>query len=274
MEQLEFRNTVRRTVQIIFGFIVVDTVLLVIPNSMKNDLLGLPHALTLMGRGTSEMLNFILASFLSVSSSPKYFSSTACVGVTLVGMRTKLRIISHRFKLISQQTFSSEEQCFKRINGEVKEALAQHLEYWSHLQTMKDLIGKMFFLVHYFSIFAVGALLYVCHEITPNSITLVIIAGTSSVLLEYFLLCCFVESLADEADAIEQYIFEISAQIPFCSNLRSEYVQLQSTLMIIWINTRNGMSMNCVGLFEINISAFAALVDVAYSVLMFLINMG
>lgn len=75
---------------------------------------------------------------------------------------------------------------------------------------MKDLIGKMFFLVHYFSIFAVGALLYVCHEITPNSITLVIIAGTSSVLLEYFLLCCFVESLADEVSQTVQVILKYS----------------------------------------------------------------
>ncbi|XP_062698972.1 uncharacterized protein LOC134284249 [Aedes albopictus] len=274
LEQRKFNRTIRRVIQVIFGLMTVDTFIMSIPNFSTNGMLELPHALTLAGECTSSILSVLLANLLAISVVPKYFSCTASVGTTLLGLRTKLRILSRRFKLISQQHFSCGERCFEHVNKEILEAVDQHVECWRHMQILKQLVGKTFFLVHYFSIFAVGALIYVCREMGMNSVTFVIVAGTFSFLLEYFLLCHLVELLQDEADSIGHHIFEICAQIPFNAKFRSEYVQLRTTLMIVWINTRNGVSVNCVGLFDITTSAFVALIDVAYSVLMFLIKLS
>ncbi|XP_062712400.1 uncharacterized protein LOC109423985 [Aedes albopictus] len=274
LEQSKFNRTIRRVIQVIFGLMAVDTCIMSIPNSSTNGMLELPHVLTLAGKCTSGILSVLLTSFLGISVVPKYFSCTASVGASLLGMRTKLRILNRRFKLISQQNFSSGEKCFKRVNKEILEAVNHHVECWRLLQILKHLVGKTFFLVHYFSIFAVGALIYVCREMGINSVTFVIVAGTFSFLLEYFLLCHLVELLQDEADSIGRHIFQICAQIPFNSKFRSEYVQLRTMLMIVWINTRNGVSVNCIGLFDINTSAFVTLIDVAYSELMFLIKLS
>lgn len=157
------------------------------------------------------------------------------------------------------------------------------------------MMGKVFLLVHYFSVFAVGAMFYACHEVPIGFMTLIFAAAVSFFLLEYFFLCHLVDSLQDEvsrnwqiwlsivvfhskcnsqADAIGQHLFDLCAQIPFRPERRSEYVQMRTTLMIIWLNTRNRVVMNCMGMFEINTPKFVALINVAYSVLTFLIQMG
>ncbi|XP_029736243.2 uncharacterized protein LOC115271006 [Aedes albopictus] len=107
-----------------------------------------------------------------------------------------------------------------------------------------------------------------------NFVTFLFGASVTYFLFEYFSLCYLVDSFQDEVDSIGQHIFESCARIPFRSERRSEYVQLRTTLMIMWINTRNGIHMDCVGLFEINTPKFLALLNIAYSVLTFLTQMG
>nr|XP_029736243.1 uncharacterized protein LOC115271006 [Aedes albopictus] len=107
-----------------------------------------------------------------------------------------------------------------------------------------------------------------------NFVTFLFGASVTYFLFEYFSLCYLVDSFQDEVDSIGQHIFEICARIPFRSERRSEYVQLRTTLMVMWINTRNGIHMDCVGLFEINTPKFLALLNIAYSVLTFLTQMG
>ena len=149
--------------------------------------------------------------------------------------------------------------------------------------------------MHYFSIFAIAALIYICFGIGMNFVTFLFGASVTFCLFEYFSLCYLVDSFQDEVsspisnpffhysypffrnlqvDSIGQHIFEICARIPFRSERRSEYVQLRTTLMIMWINTHNGIHMDCVGLFEINAPKFLALLNIAYSVLTFLTQMG
>ncbi|EJY57612.1 AAEL017009-PA [Aedes aegypti] len=274
LEQNKFNKIVRITIQVVFVLIIIDTLILSVPNFSNNDLLKLPHLLALTGMFPSYILKILLTSCLGISVIPKYFACTACVGAVLIGMRTRLRILAHRFEHISQQDFTSEEKAFECVNRDIQEALAQHLEYWSHLKAMKIMVSKTFLKVHYFSIVAIGSLIYVCCAMGVNGVTFVIGAGTVSFLMEYYLLCHLVDLLQDEADSIGYHIFRICAQIPYNSELRSEYVQLRTTLMIVWINTRNGISLNCLGLFEITTFTFVTLIDAAYSVLMFLIKMG
>nr|XP_029725227.1 uncharacterized protein LOC109406415 [Aedes albopictus] len=205
-----------------------------------------------------------------------YFLKLPVVPLTLpfYVLRMKLRMLAHRFERITEVPAIYEDEYFDHVNWEVRHALLQHLEYWKYLEILKDLVGKVFLLVHYFSIFAIGAMFYVCREVRISFMTVIYIAGLAFSLSEYFLLCYLIDSLQDEADSLEQHIFEICALVPFRPERRSEYVQWQTTLMIIWINTRNGMSMWCSGLFEINTSQFVAVLNIAYSMLTFLLQMG
>lgn len=72
------------------------------------------------------------------------------------------------------------------------------MDIFSYLNVTKHLVGKVFLLVHYFSIFALGALIYACHEMEKSLMTVVFGAAVSFFLLEYYLLCYLIDSLQDE----------------------------------------------------------------------------
>ncbi|XP_062705117.1 uncharacterized protein LOC109406415 [Aedes albopictus] len=273
-ERNKFNRFARTAMTLIVMWITTDTILFAIPSSTKDELFKFPLMLSAIGETASRILNIVLVSCIPACVFPKTAGCTAYIAVLLKGMRMKLRMLAHRFERITGQSALCEDKYFDHVNWEVRHALLQHLEYWKYLDILKDLVGKVFLLVHYFSIFAIGAMFYVCREVRISFMTVIYIAGLAFSLSEYFLLCYLIDSLQDEADSLEQHIFEICALVPFRPERRSEYVQWRTTLMTIWINTRNGMSMWCSGLFEINTSQFVAVLNIAYSMLTFLLQMG
>ncbi|KXJ76122.1 hypothetical protein RP20_CCG010302 [Aedes albopictus] len=273
-ERNKFNGFARTAMTLIVMWITTDTILFAIPSSTKDELFKFPLMLSGIGETASRILNIVLVSCIPACVFPKTAGCTAYIAVLLKGMRMKLRMLAHRFERITEVPAIYEDEYFDHVNWEVQHALLQHLEYWKYLDILKDLVGKVFLLVHYFSIFAIGAMFYVCREVRISFMTVIYIAGLAFSLSEYFLLCYLIDSLQDEADSLEQHIFEICALVPFRPERRSEYVQWRTTLMTIWINTRNGMSMWCSGLFEINTSQFVAVLNIAYSMLTFLLQMG
>lgn len=128
-EQNNFNRLAKRAIQVIFSWITADTIFFLIPSSTKDDLFQFPVPSFLIGEKASKILNIICVTSIPASILPKTISCTTCIGVMLIGMRTKLRVLAHRFELISHQSISNEDQLYERIDRDLREFLIQHRMY-------------------------------------------------------------------------------------------------------------------------------------------------
>ncbi|XP_029725476.2 uncharacterized protein LOC115265253 [Aedes albopictus] len=272
-ELAKFNRFARIIIQSIFFWVFIDTILFPFANSTGYELFRFRLPSSWVGKRASNFLNTFLVGATPVAIIPKIICCTACIGVILTGMRTKLHLLAHRFKKIVQLD-PNDEQYFERVVHDLREAVDQHAVYWSYLGIMKHLVGKLFLLVHYFSVFAIGGMIFACNEMQFSFMTIIFAVSVSFFLSEYYLLCHLADSLQDEATSISNDIFVLCSQIPFKPECRSEYIQLRTTLMIVWITTCNGISVDCKGIFKINRHTFVAMLNVAYSFTTFLIQMN
>nr|XP_029732176.1 uncharacterized protein LOC109621528 [Aedes albopictus] len=274
LELRKFNEKFRVLIFCILGLTVIDIVFLSIPNPATEMVFRLPSHLQPTNPYISFAFRLFFISLLPLDFVPKFFCCMATIGTLLMGMRTNFKMLSHRYGSILNQPFVIDGTDWRRMNRELKETLAQHVEFWRHLKVLKNLVGRSFFLVHFFSVLSIGALCYVCHGIGVNFLAFVIIATMAMFMLEYYLFCHFVDSLQDVADRIGDHIFEICALMPYRKTNHSQYQGFKTDLMIAWINTRHGLSMNCVGLFDISKFAFLRILNIAYTVLTFLIQLS
>ncbi|XP_062549934.1 uncharacterized protein LOC134214629 [Armigeres subalbatus] len=273
-EYRRFNKSGRTMLLIIYGLVIVDTVLLSIPHPMKDSVLELPPQLARSGKAASGVLYFFFLGFIALSLIPRVFCSLACIGILLMGLRLKLKLLANRYETIIGYIFLDADSYYERVGREVRIAVDQQLECWRQIQILKNCVRKQFFVVHYFAVFAIGALLYLCQDLGFNVLSVAIVATTAGFLLEYYLWCDLVDSLQEEAHTIGYLIFELCAKIPYIQKYRLQYKRLQSSLMITWINTGNSLKMDCMGLFEISKVSFVYLLNVVYKVLMFLIKIN
>ncbi|XP_021703812.1 uncharacterized protein LOC110681078 [Aedes aegypti] len=273
-EYHKFNRYVRLMIALLSGFIVVDSVLLAVPNSSMQNAFLLPPQLKRTGKIISGIIHCFAVNFLSFGVHPRFFSNLTCAATLLLGVRAKLRMLTHRFtKLIALSDLSSDNY-FDCMSRELREVLLQQTEYWRFLGILKRLIAEVFVLVHYFSILSIGAFFFITTDTGISFMSAAITSAAAYLLLEYYLLCRLVDSLQEEADAMVSVIFELCARMPYSSEHHSKYIEFRTSFMIIWINARRGMLMNCFGLFEISTLAFVGLLNTAYTVLAFLISVG
>nr|XP_029732144.1 uncharacterized protein LOC109414917 [Aedes albopictus] len=213
--------------------------------------------------------------------------------VLLLGMRVKLNIVAHRYRQILKQESLDQEQRFDRMNEEIRKALIQQTECWRyqyafltecfdnssvlyfrHLSILKDIVGKAFIPVHYYSLYCIGSLLYVSRDMGVNATSGVLVASVCFLLLEYYVTCRLIDSLRDVTDSIGYTMFELCARIPYTRKSHQKFVQMKRALIITWINTSNVSFANCFQLFNISTSAFVGMLNITYSVFTFLINVG
>nr|XP_029732177.1 uncharacterized protein LOC115268272 [Aedes albopictus] len=273
LELRKFNEKSRILIFCIFGLTVIDTVFLSIPNSSTDVALRVPTNEESKPH-ISLAFRFFFISLLPLGFVPKFFCCMATIGTLLMGMRTNFTMLAHRYRSILKQPFVINGTDWRRMDRELKETLAHHVEFWRHLKVLKNLVGRSFFLVHIFSVLSIGALCYVCQGVGVDFLSLVIIATMVMFMLEYYLFCYFVDSLQDVADCLGDQIFEICALMPYNKTNHSQYQGFKTALIIAWINTRHGLSMSCVGLFDISTFAFLHLLNIAYTVLTFLIQMS
>ncbi|XP_062537877.1 uncharacterized protein LOC134206204 [Armigeres subalbatus] len=274
LEHNRFNQSVKTLLHVIFILIIVNVVFLSVPNSTTDSLLRMPPFMTMLGPNATHVLYFCFVKLMALGILPRYFSSMACIGTLLMGMRTNLRILGHRYRQMLHQPNQTVEKYFENLNHEVRTALNQQLQYWSHLRTLKDLTGKSFFLVHYFAVCSVGTMLYVAKHLGMNFLAAAFLATCSVLIMEYFLWCHLVDSLQDEANYIGGVLFELCARLRYSRTCHSQHVRMRSSLLITRMNTINGLSMNCLGLYKISTEQFVEFMNTAYFMLMFLFNMS
>ncbi|XP_062715836.1 uncharacterized protein LOC109414917 [Aedes albopictus] len=273
-QRQNFKKHARAIVQTVFGLIITDTILLTIPCSATRNLIGFPTQLSFVGQRASSVLHFLLVTGFPLATFSKFTCSMANNVVLLLGMRVKLNIVAHRYRQIFKQECLDQEQRFDHMNEELRKALIQQTECWRHLSILKDIVGRTFIPVHYYSLYCIGSLLYVSRDMGVNATSGVLVASVCFLLLEYYVTCRLIDSLRDVTDSIGYTIFELCARIPYTRKSHQKFVHMKRALIITWINTSNVSFANCFQLFNISTSAFVGMLNITYSVFTFLINVG
>nr|NP_001345737.1 odorant receptor 106 [Aedes aegypti] len=263
-EQRKFNLYARTTMRLSISLLFVNVVAFSIPNSTTERALGLPPQLQGFGPHITNILHCFALSFMPFGIIPRFLTNFNTVLALLLGMRAKLRMLTHRYRQILVQPIFGRDCDWEIISREIRAVLDQQLEYWRFLNILKDLVGKIFFVIHYSSICTIGAFLFIAQHTGIN---------TFAASLAYCVVW-LIHFRMRQGDAIGDVIYELCAKLPYRRERHSEYVQMQSSLMIIWMNTKYGLSMSCFGVFEISTLAFVELANTAYMVLTFLISIG
>ncbi|XP_011493189.2 uncharacterized protein LOC23687543 isoform X1 [Aedes aegypti] len=273
LERMKFNRSGRKMMRVVYGVIFVDALLLLIPCAATKKLLDLPPPFSRAGPFTSSILYVLSAQLLFVGVIPKFFCNMACIGTLIIGMRTRLKVLAHRWDRILNYPMECPEFYFERMDREVRIVLDQQMEYWRQLESLKRLVEKSFFIVHYYSLYSIGTCFFVARDLGVNVLAVAIYASAFTYLTKHYLWCHLVDSLQDVADTIGDEIYGHSAQIPYSRKYHQQYVQMKSSLIIVWHNTINGVSMKCMEMIEITTVTFVEMINIVYSVLTFLINM-
>ncbi|EJY57775.1 AAEL017050-PA [Aedes aegypti] len=272
LERHKFQKYARLMLQAVFGLIISDTILLSIPCTATRNLIGFPVQFSVASEWASRVLQVLLVISFPLATFPKFTSSMASNVILLLGMRAKLNIVAHRYRLILNRHLLKAEHSMERLDLEVRAALIQQIECWRHLSIVKDTVGKTFIPAHYYSVYCIGSLLYVSQDMGINATSGVLVASVCFLLLEHYFTCRLIDSLRDVTDSIGYTIFQLCAQIPYSRKHHSKFIRMKRTLIIAWINTCNATPVNCFQLFELSTSAFVRLLNTTYSVFTFLID--
>ncbi|XP_062549917.1 uncharacterized protein LOC134214598 [Armigeres subalbatus] len=271
-EQRNFNQTIRTMIRTLLVFSFAISVLFTMPNPVIRKSIGLPPQLLPKRPIVSSILNSVVMYWAALIIQHRHATTLTCIGTLLLGMRSKLRLLVHRYNRILAQPVINEQEFFSNIGPEIRETLKNHVEYWRFLSHLKNLVGMSFALVHCCSILNTGIVLFVGKVNGIDFFSVALVFSASFFMIEYLLLCRLVEGLQDEANKICYIIYELCSKIPYSKEHHSTYVQLRSTLMIAWVNTSNGIEMNCYGVLSISSITFVKLVNVTYSVLTFLVG--
>ncbi|XP_062550216.1 uncharacterized protein LOC134214959 [Armigeres subalbatus] len=268
IETRSFNQYAITMIKIIICITLVQFVFMSVPNSAANVAFALPPELSGTGRLVSNVLRWLTVPSIPLAMNVRVLSNSITVGVLLLGMRAKLRMLAHRYEQMLNLPSMNADYYLQQV----KATQDQQRKYWRLLIVLKRLVGKTFALAHYFAIFSIGLFVYTAKISGINIFSISIAIPPSLLLLEYYFLCRLVDTYQDEAASIGDLIFELCIKIPYSRDNHSEYVQTRTALMITWMNTQHGVSMDCFGLFEISTIAFVELVNTIYSVVAFLMQ--
>ena len=114
-EQSKFNRAARKVLQIIFSWLVIDTIVFAFPNATKNEVFKFPLQLSWIGHKTMNLYIFLVVGSIPGSILPKTIGCTVCLVVSLMQ--------------ISQQPDSHDDQYFAWVHREVQDALVQYLKF-------------------------------------------------------------------------------------------------------------------------------------------------
>lgn len=272
--QKEFNRSACTMMRIIYGMTAANGVTLLIPSEVTEQALGMPPPLANHGKLLKRFFYLTSTQLLCIGTVPKFLSNMACIGMLIMGMRCKLKILAHRYYRVLNQTSSSPDVYFSRMERDVRDLLNQQMEYWRHFAILQTLVEKAFFIAHFYAMYSLGTCFYLSHKTGFSFLSGTLVSLSVVYVFKHYLWCYLVDSLQDVGESIGDVIYEHCAQLPYCRKHHAQYMRMKSFLVIIWMNTRTGYTMSCMGMLEITTKTFVSFVNVVYSVMMFLINVA
>ncbi|XP_062705083.1 uncharacterized protein LOC134287368 [Aedes albopictus] len=198
LEQRKFNRYARTIMKLSIGLVLVNIVAFSVPNTVTEKALALPPLLQGFGQPMLSIFRCLAINCMPLGIVPRFLTNFTTVATLLLGMRAKLRMLAYRYAQLLVRSRTDAEYTLDRINRDIREILDQQLEYWRVLRELKDVVGKMFFLVHYSSILAVGAFLFIAQHTGVNIFSASLASGAGFFLLEHYFQCRMVDTFQDE----------------------------------------------------------------------------
>ncbi|XP_039453496.1 uncharacterized protein LOC120432369 [Culex pipiens pallens] len=173
----------------------------------------------------------------------KLYCGSVTVVILLIGMRTELQILLQYYGCLT-----------------------------NFMVTLQPIYEKLFFIIYYQSLVVAGTVSYVIIREEFDLCSVAIILCTSISILECYWWCHLVDTFKELNETIAGSLLGQCCQLPYSADRHSEYLQMRSTFMIVANISRHSVAFSCWGVFEISTAVFAKLLNISYSVLMFLIN--
>ncbi|KAL9696711.1 hypothetical protein quinque_016290 [Culex quinquefasciatus] len=260
------------------------------PSPLRKRYFGIPSWFYSYGEATALVVELAFYPTFIIVWVSKLFCSSATVAIVLNGLRTELQILAqyygHIMKGLQLEVCSDPSKFHRHFRKSPQTrswfwsqlrlrtgvGVQHHVHILEYLHLLQPVFEKIFFLIYYQALIVAGAVFYVTmrDEFTVCSVAVLMCMSIS--VLECYWWCHLVDSFQDVNNTLSHHLTNQCSQLPHSADHHSEYVQMRTTCMIIAERAHRGVEFSCVGMFTISTAAFANLLNVCYSVLMFLIN--
>ncbi|KAL9696710.1 hypothetical protein quinque_016289 [Culex quinquefasciatus] len=119
-----------------------------------------------------------------------------------------------------------------------------------------------------------GAISYVIIRDEFSLCSVAVLTCMSISVLECYWWCHLVDTFQDVNETISRHLLSQCCQLPYSDDHHVDYVKMRISLLIIAGRSRQSVGFSCCGIFKISTAMFANLLNICYSVLMFLVNVG
>ncbi|EDS32840.1 conserved hypothetical protein [Culex quinquefasciatus] len=241
----KFSRVSQQMVVAILALILLDEVFIAAPSSLRTRWFGIPQWFYSYGYGTALAIELAFYPFFALIWVSKLFCGSATVAIVLLGLRTELQILTQYYGRLTR-----------------------------NLQSLQVLFEKIFFLIYYQSIIAAGAISYVIIRDEFSLCSVAVLTCMSISVLECYWWCHLVDTFQDVNETISRHLLNQCCQLPYSDDHHVDYVKMRTSLLIIAGRSRQSVGFSCCGIFKISTAMFANLLNICYSVLMFLVNVG
>uniref|UniRef100_A0A182LWQ6 Odorant receptor n=1 Tax=Anopheles culicifacies TaxID=139723 RepID=A0A182LWQ6_9DIPT len=292
------RGSYRKIVNIAIMFQLIglaDRLLFCCSGTYRQELYEMPSNLAALGWPvvvTVHVLSFDFASRWAAA----YNVSLTGMNSIMMGLYDELVDIADEYRQLFAGGRSAENAEFwPCLERNIAQAVKRHATFISHLDQLKPFLQTTFLVMFYSAalFLAIGAFI-----ITANGTTTydVILSGfLFALLLECYWCCQLVDQLNDmvrlllrklklsgnntfglntalQNAQIGMHLYDLAwpMELQYTVSNGSRYRQVRSSLLIMMSKSRKTLGIRCGGMFEMSSEAFASLVKLTYTMLMFL----
>ncbi|XP_058127640.1 uncharacterized protein LOC131291097 [Anopheles ziemanni] len=256
---------------IIFQLIgLADRAVFVFSSTYRRELYEMPANVSRYG-WMAELLVHIFSFDFAWRWAAAYNTSLTGMNSIMLGLSDELAEIAedYRHLLVVEPGIDFWTQLERNIRRTVR----RHEQFLQQLDLLKPFLRTTFLLMFYSAVIflAIGMFMISANE-RPSTYDIILSGFLVTLLLECYWCCQLVDRLNDENDRIGEQLYGLEWPEQLCYSLPNahRYRQARSSLLIMMSMTQKSLGITCGGMFEMSSEAFASLVKLTYTMLMFL----
>nr|XP_029717259.1 uncharacterized protein LOC109422894 [Aedes albopictus] len=274
-----FYRTTQVTALIVISMITIDEILSPVVAMYEDRYFGLPRYFSVSSSIVNVFTRLIyLILFLPLWVS-KVFSAVVEITALVAGCRAELQIFTRGFeeflentkkKVLTQPRYRFWTDCGTLMRFQVE----QHISHMETQRTVDELLSKFFIVTYYRDVVVIGSLIFIVLYEGVSARSVLMVLSLSTFLVESWWWSMLAEFSSGINTTMQEHMDDLLVAIPYSKEHHSDYRQLRTTVMIMKMITHRKLNIKYAGVFQVNVEAFSRLVDISYSLLAFLLNVG
>ncbi|XP_058064745.1 uncharacterized protein LOC131214380 [Anopheles bellator] len=243
--------------------------------SYREDLYEIPANILALGRH-AELGAFLVNFDFSFRWSATYNVSFTIMNTLLIGLYDELACIAADYGQLFAGNAAPQRLRgtfdWDQLERHIARTVHRHEVFQGQLSNIKPFLRTAFLLMFYAAVqlLTLGAFMISVNGITTYGVILV--GFLTVVIFECYWCCRLVDRLNDMNASIGTLLYSLDwpTKLRYSPRDASRYRQARTSLSIIFSKTQNGLNITGGGMFEICSEAFARLMKISYTLLMFL----